>query len=75
MRTGHEEFSHLRLDSPWFSEDLTVNAVGRFFSKTAVIPPGRHVIRFMCDAKKINAPDDPRVLVFRVMNFRLKELE
>ena len=74
LATGHQEFSNLKIDGPWFSETLNVNAAAKFFSKAVLIPPGRHVIRFVSDARRVNAPRDPRVLVFKVGNFRLTEL-
>jgi len=74
LATGHKEFSSLKIDSPWFSETMNINAAAQFFSKAVSIPPGRHVIRFVSDARRVNAPGDPRVLVFKVGNFRLTEL-
>ncbi len=74
LATGFEEFSNLQIDSPWLSEQLKINGAGQLFSRIVTIPAGRHVIRFSSDAGRINAPSDPRVLVFRVTNFRLTKL-
>ncbi len=74
LATGYEEFSRLWIVSPWFSDELRINSAGQFFSKRVTIEPGRHVIRFVSDARRVKASGDPRVLVFRVSGFRLKEL-
>ena len=73
LATGYDEFSALRIDSPWLTEKLAVNREGQVLSKSVVVPPGGSVIRFGSDAKRVHAPGDPRTLVFRVMNFRLEE--
>lgn len=75
LATGHEELANLTLAGPSIWEKLRVNVKPTVYSKTITIPPGRHVIRFACDAKQIHAPSDKRSLVFKVMNFSLQELE
>ncbi len=71
--TGYEKLANLQLESSMFSTKLNINAKDTFFSKTVVIPPGRQVIKFSCNADRINAPGDPRALVFRVVNFSKQE--
>lgn len=73
LRTGYEEPANLRFTGSLFSEQLKINSASTFFSKTVIVPPGRHLVRFACDAKRIEAPTDRRVLVFGVDNFRLVE--
>jgi len=73
VATGHRESSLLKVDSPWFSEELKINIEGRLISKKARVQPGTHVIRFESDARRVHAPGDPRVLVFSVQNFHLEE--
>ena len=75
VQTGYEEPSALRIQSPWFTEELQVDSHGRFFTRTFEIPPGTHMIHFRADAKPVIAPSDPRILVFRVNNFRLHAVE
>lgn len=70
LATGYATLSHVWIESPWFSERLDVNAAGTFFSKAITVPPGRSVIRFRSDARELDAPPDPRSLVFRIVNFR-----
>lgn len=75
LATGHEEPANLTLAGPSIWEKLRVNMKPTVYSKTITVPPGRHVIRFTCDAKPIHAPSDKRSLVFKVMNFSLHEMK
>jgi hypothetical protein len=45
------------------------------YSKTVVVPPGEWVIKFRSTAKRVDAPLDPRFLVFRIENFKMTELQ
>lgn len=72
--TGYEEFANLSLDGPLVSEKLKINMKPTAYSKTITVPPGRHVIRFECDAKRVHSPMDSRSLVFKVENFSLQEM-
>lgn len=72
--TGHEEEANLVLSGSLLTEHLRISSRSKFFSTTLVVPPGRHTIRFECDAGRVHAPLDPRHLVFKVSNFNLKEL-
>jgi phosphoglycerol transferase len=62
----------LRIESQFFSEEVKTSPEPKPFLKTLEIPHGKHMITFNSDAKKVYAPNDPRVLVFRVINFKLK---
>lgn len=73
--TGYEEFSNLLIDSPLFSESLKINNKAKSFSKKITIPHGEHYIKFLCDAKRVDAPLDSRSLVFRVNNFMFKVIQ
>jgi hypothetical protein len=75
LATGYEEFANLSLDGPSFSEKLKINMNPTAYSRTITLPPGRHVIRFACDAKPVHAPWDNRSLVFRVLNFSLQAVK
>jgi phosphoglycerol transferase len=66
---------NLRIDSQFFSEQLKTYPEPRPYSKTIEIPNGKHMIKFSSDAQRVYAPNDPRVLVFRVINFKLKSAE
>jgi phosphoglycerol transferase len=64
--------SSLLIDGPSFTEHLQITgAKASPFRRCFTIPPGRHEIHFLCDGKPLDAPTDPRQLVFRVHNFRV----
>ena len=75
VATGYEEPSRFRIESPWFAEEILVNSIGHSWKKEISVPPGKHAIRFVSAAKRVDAPTDPRVLVFRVVNFHFEERE
>ena len=75
LSTGYNELSSLSIEGLKISERLPVNAKGAHFSKKLAVPPGRHVIQFASDAKKVSAPKDHRFLVFRVSHFSVRILE
>ena len=70
--SGYKEQSELVL-SGLISEQLKVNENPLPYSKTITVPPGTHVIRFVSNARRVDAPNDPRVLMFRIENFRFVE--
>jgi phosphoglycerol transferase len=64
--------SSLWIDGPSLTEHLQITAGEELpFRKRFTLPPGRHAITFLCDGKKLDAPMEPRALVFRVHNFRV----
>jgi phosphoglycerol transferase len=73
LATGYEESANLSLDGDLLSEQLKISLKPTLYSKMLTISPGRHVIRFACDAKLVYAPSDGRPLVFKVINFSLQE--
>ena len=75
VATGHEQFSDLTITGASLSDNLKINAHPQFYSKMIDIPPGESVIRFASNAARVNAPLDPRYLVFRIEDFKLTELE
>ena len=73
--TGNERSGDLMIRGPFFSDHLKIGASPQLYSKTIKVPPGNYVLKFVCGAKQVDAPFDPRVLVFRIEDFRLTELE
>lgn len=69
--TGYEDKSNLLISSSLFTENLKINNNPTIFTKTIIIPPGKHIIRFTSDAKRVIAPNDPRDLVFMVRNMNV----
>lgn len=72
--TGYEEWAELHLSGAQISEVLRINAKAKLYSTTITVPPGKQVIKFSCDARKVYALLDNRDLVFKVENFSLREL-
>lgn len=73
MSVSGANAGNLQITGPLFSENLQVTPATIPITKSFSIPPGRHALRFTCDARSAAAPRDPRVLVFRVNNFKLEE--
>jgi hypothetical protein len=71
--TGYPVSANIVIESSLFADRLSVNNAGCDYMKQFILPPGRHIIHFTCDAKRVEAPDDPRFLVFRIANFRIRE--
>lgn len=74
LQTGQPEASTLKISGDIFKESLTVTSAARSFLKELDLPPGDHIVSFESNAERLNAPGDPRVLVFRINNFRLHEM-
>lgn len=72
--SGYDDFSNLKIEGCSVTENIKINSQGKSFSKTVIIPPGNNLIKFSCDANRVDAPNDPRDLVFRVVNFKLTEI-
>lgn len=73
--SGNQEYSDLLISSPLISEKLRINATPSAYSKIINVPPGHHVIKFVCNARRVDAAIDPRNLVFKIENFNVKEQE
>ena len=73
--TGYPEMSEMKIESSDFSDIIDINNSGYYYQKEITIPPGSYTIKFSCDAKRVDAPSDPRVLVFRMTNFQMTEQE
>lgn len=72
--TGHEEPSHMSIESKEFADAFVINNQGKSYSKVISLPPGTTTIGFSCDAKQVITQSDPRVLIFYIANFQWKEL-
>ena len=72
--SGYAEFADMNITG-LVSDHVKTNAVPVFYSKTITVPPGESVIKFVSNGRRIDAPLDPRVLVFRIENFKMNLLE
>jgi hypothetical protein len=66
----YPEFSNLKIESSLFNDNLKINNIPLKYIKEIVVPPGRNIIKFSCDAMRVNTTD-PRYLVFETHNFQL----
>ncbi|MGB7448768.1 MAG: hypothetical protein WA892_06520, partial [Ornithinimicrobium sp.] len=73
LTTGNVGKSELIIKSDLLNEKLKISEQPLRFTKTISVPPGKHIIRFISDAKAVDSPGDDRSLVFTVTNFRLTE--
>jgi len=68
LRTGESGKSNLLLQGDLFNENIVISEELSKFTKTISVPPGKHTIKFISDAKQVIS-DDTRSLFFTVMNF------
>jgi len=73
--TGYEASSDLTITGSLHSDQLQINNQGRAYSMTLTVPPGHNVLEFVSNAQPVKTANDPRVLIFRVNNFRLKQIK
>jgi phosphoglycerol transferase len=64
----------LALGGDLLAETVTVGPTGLTMARPLHLAPGRHVIHLRADGQPVDAPRDPRRLVWRVENARLEEL-
>ncbi len=63
----------LTIDGDLVSAELPLTPGGVGFARTIDVPPGRHRLRFACDCKRADAPNDPRTLFWTIDNFTFDE--
>ena len=67
--------SSLTVSEGGSEEAIQITGKGTPYSKKIRLPPGRHVVSLSTDARPIEAPGDPRVLVFRLASARLHRVQ
>jgi hypothetical protein len=65
--------AHLRIEGDLLAETLAISRARTLMSRRLQVPPGRHTLRFTSDGLPLNPPDDPRLLVWRLEDLRLRE--
>ncbi|HKR21915.1 MAG TPA: hypothetical protein VJS17_04930, partial [Pyrinomonadaceae bacterium] len=73
--TGYDADSDLTISGALLSDQLKINSHGRAYTMTLTVPPGHNVLEFASNAQPVKTVNDPRVLMFRVNNFRFKEIK
>ncbi|HEU4768084.1 MAG TPA: hypothetical protein VFS77_11940, partial [Pyrinomonadaceae bacterium] len=71
--TGYDAVSDLTISGSLLSDQLKINSQGRAYTMTLTVPPGHNVLEFVSNAPPVKTVNDPRTLIFRVNNFRIKE--
>jgi phosphoglycerol transferase len=51
---------------------VSANPAGAPLEMDLTVPPGEHVLSFVCDGPRMPAPGDPREIVFRIDDFQLR---
>ena len=75
VRAGQDAGANLRIESPILSEDIRITPAGTKFNRVLTVEPGENPIVFECDGSPFGAANDPRELVFRIDDFRIRMLE
>jgi hypothetical protein len=68
VQSGYEQTAKLAVEGPAVADSVPVSFAGRDLSYTLVVPPGQQTLKMSCDGKRVDAPTDPRYMVFRVIN-------
>lgn len=71
VETGRDDPSTFEIASAFWNETLSLGAEPTEVERTITVPPGSHRVKFRSSARPIDAPGDPRVLVFRISNFEV----
>lgn len=69
LETPYQEEAVVTISGDLWQDRMKPNASGLLVEKTLSIEPGKHKISFHCDGKPLEAPQDHRELVFRMINF------
>ncbi|MGE5473042.1 MAG: hypothetical protein ACM3UU_02340 [Ignavibacteriales bacterium] len=75
IQTGYAEYNDFFIKSDLIVDNFKTNINSKQYSKEISIPPGKHIIKFISNAKRLNAPNDLRFLVFALHNFKLEEID
>jgi phosphoglycerol transferase len=65
--------AHLYIDG-FLSGTVNLDGEATRFARTIDVPPGYHIIRFRSDGGRLDAPGDPRALVWRAEDPMLEEV-
>ena len=75
MKFKSDNEGKLIIKSDFFNDSLMLNQTPLLFSKSLTVPPGQHTIQFLCNARRVNASNDPRELVFNITGFKWTSVE
>jgi phosphoglycerol transferase len=67
--TGHSQASTVKISGSLVNDEVRVNSDGARVQRKLLLPAGESILRFSCDAPPVDAPKDPRTMIFRVEDF------
>ena len=73
LRSGYAQPAHFHIGGDLWSGDVSANSTGNIVSLKIHVAPGLHAIEIKTDAKRVDAPGDPRDMRFSIMDFRLTD--
>jgi hypothetical protein len=73
--TGYPDESYLTIESTLLNDTVKINNSGYSYTKEIIVQPGSHGIIFRCNAKRVEAINDLRFLVFNMTNFQIQEVK
>jgi phosphoglycerol transferase len=72
---GAPQSSALRIRGPGWETRLGIDGAGRDVVRELVLPPGETRLIFACKGPSVQAPGDPRTMIFRVADLSVERLE
>lgn len=72
--TAYPFQSRCVIRSPLFNSRVEMNATGTKYSTTVTVPPGDHKVKLTSNAPRLDAPGDPRKLVFQVQDAKFRDI-
>ena len=74
LRSDHEEPARLCVQGELCRAHVMINKNAGEFRQILSVPPGKHILRFACDARRVDRAKDPRNLVFCVRSCEATEI-
>jgi hypothetical protein len=71
IASGYSENAKLALSINGELSEYDLNDQGIFISQEILLKPGKNTIGFITDAKRVDAPNDPRELYLRIWGLSL----
>lgn len=74
LSSGESVLSSFSIKSDFFEDNLMISSEEKKYLNKLTVPPGKHDILFHSSANRIHAPEDPRYLVFKVVDFKWENI-
>lgn len=75
VSSGYVEFSSLKMVINKRIYNYDINLTGKTISQKVMLQPGENVIKFISDASKVEAPQDPRELYVKMADFNFNHFD